>query len=282
MQSYIDFKNNHRGLTSVVSLFILSLVLASTLLVTSIILSEVRTSLSSVNNIMAFYAAESGIEKGLYYIKYSRQQSDFSYFTDLSNTGTNTYELDSERRFTLSTTTINAKNFLAYNLTYNNPVHLDIMDPTGSLSPIDWGSVDTYTIDWTIKDCFPEHVSDRLETTFVAFDANFLNPNVQTNVDICNCTYGHDNCDQITYSNISSNFYYRFSFKPLTYPVSSLSFNLNSGFSPVGILSEVLIESRGRYHGSQYNLKARLPALSRTSDIFSYVIFSEEDLSKGN
>ena len=282
MNNHVDFKNNQTGLTSVVSLFILSLVLASTLLVTSIILNEVKISLGLSNNISAFYTAESGIEKALYYIKYSRQQSDFSYFTNLSNTGNNIYELDTERKFTLSTTTINAKSFLAYNLTVNNPVHLDIIDPAGSLNPIDWGEVDKYAVTWNIKDCFPEHVSDRLETTFTSFDANFLNPNTQTNINICNCSHSTDNCAEINYSNISSNFYYRFSFKPLNAPVSSLSFDLINNNQTRGILSEVMIESRGTYHGSQFNIRARLPALSRASDIFSYVIFSEEDLSKGN
>lgn len=275
-------RSNSQGMTIVVALLILSLASTTVLLVTGLIATQIRTSLNTVNAIGAYYAGESGIEQALYYIKYSKTNSDFSdNFDQLMNPPHNSFTLgEGQYNFITASTTV-SRTWGIYNLSTSSPQHLDIIDPAGEVGTINWhNNVSNlgYQINWEIDNCFPEHASDRLETTLYSFGANYSDPQTRTIIDICNCAYGDNSCDYIFYPILNRNRYYRLSFRPLDNDVKFLSFYLNTNSA---IKSQALIIANGVYRNSIYRVEAKLPALNPTSDIFSYVLFSEEDLTKG-
>jgi hypothetical protein len=268
---------NSQGVTLVVALLILSLAASTVMLVTGLIALQIKSSLNTVNSIAAYYAGESGVEQGLYYIKYSRENSDFaSNFDYLENASFDSVSLDNAGKYNILVASTTLTRFWdIYNLSTSSPQHIDIVDPAGRVESITNGPSGAFSINWSINSCFPTEASSRLETTINSFESNFANPQTRTLVDICNCAYGNDSCESINYV-LDSNRYYRIGFRALDANVKNLKFSLDSG-----IKSQASIEAEGFYRNSRYRVKAQLPALSPTSDIFSYVIFSEEDLTKG-
>lgn len=268
---------NSQGVTLVVALLVLSLAASTVMLVTGLIALQVKSSLNTVNSILAYYAGESGIEQGLYYIKYSRENSDFvSNFDYLENVSFDSVNLANEGKYSMlvASTTL-TRVWDIYNLSTSSPQHVDIVNPSGAVDAITDGPSGSFSITWSIDACFPMEASSRLETTINSFESNFSNPQTRTLIDICNCSYISNNCEGINY-NLDNNRYYRIGFRALDTNIDNLRFSLDSG-----IKSQASIEVEGLYRTSRYRVKAQLPALSPTSDIFSYVIFSEEDLTKG-
>ncbi len=281
--------DNQKGMVLVMSIMILTLVLTSVLTLSKVILGELRMSVNTGSSVIAFYSAESGIEKGLYYIKYSRGQKDFDDFTSLSSKGNSgTYPVDDlgARTFNIATSTIfgDVKDF--YNVATSSPVHLDIIDPSGEVGTIDWsttiGLPKYYQVFWEIEDCFPTHASDKLEVTINSFAQEFTNPSTDSRILICNCAYWTDECDGYGSADISPNRYYHFTFRPLDSEVKEVNFRMvDYSYYPLSIMSSALIESYGQYGNSRYRLQATIPTFVPTSHIFSYILFSEEDLTKG-
>lgn len=270
---------NSQGITLVLSLLILSLAAMSVMLVTGLIAMQVRSSLNSVNSVVAYYVGESGIEQSLYYLQYSRDHSDFTNnFDKLESAGFNLINLANGGQYSIavaSTSVVTAWDI--YNLSTSSPQHLDIIDPSGEVTGIEGPVSPEYSIAWEIDNCFADYKSgSRLETTVYSFKANFTEPQTRTMLDICGCTFLYASCFDAGYAILDSDRYYRFSFRPLDDNVKKLTFRLSSG-----IKSQAAIKIDGIYHGSRYRVSAQLPALSPSSDIFSYVIFSEEDLTKG-
>ena len=275
---------NSQGLTLVAALLILSLAASTVMLVTSIIAMQVRTSLNTINAISSYYAAESGIERGLYYLKFSQEDSDFANNFDKLETNSewlnfirlNYFEgYAGEYTIQVASTTL-LTSWDIYNLSTSSPQHVDIIEPSGRVSTIYGPTSPRYYVNWSIDNCFPEAASSRLETTIYSFEQNFTNPQTSSVIDICNCPYNSNSCGIVTRATLDSNHYYRFSFRPLDNTVKKLNFRVDSG-----IKSQAYIQVEGRYHNSNYLVNAQLPAMNPTSDIFSYVIFSEEDLTKG-
>ncbi len=266
-------KKNNKGIALVMSLMILSVAMLTGLFMNSIILGELRVSLNTINVVNSYYAAESGIEKALYHIN----KNEIAYYDALDSVAT-PQDLANGASYTYVSTEVSAPSFLATNVSNTNPAHVSIIDPTGDISSISWSGSDINTahLNWKIDNCFPDHASDRIETTLYYFSANFSSPDVTKIVSVCDCkSYENINsCTGVNF-NISRNRYYKFSFRPLDSVVSTIDFSISSG-----ILSETLTKVKGKYKNSEYLLQAQISALSPTSDIFSYVIFSEEDLTK--
>lgn len=276
------YKKNSQGITLVVALLVLSLAGMTIMLLTKLITLQLKSSLNSVNSIGAYYVSESGIEQSLYYLQYARNNNNFvDNFDRLEQSGFNLVNLANggEYHINIASTTA-SRSWDFFDISTSSPQHIDIIDPAGNIDTIAWHNQPSslnYIIQWGIDSCFPNHASSRLETKIYSFEANFANPKVDTKVDICNCAYGSSECDNISYSLLDRNRYYRFTFRPLDTTVNDFNFSM----SDVGIKSAASIEVDGVYRSSNYRLKVQLPALSPSSDIFSYVIFSEEDLTKG-
>lgn len=287
------------GVALVYALLIMIIIMTTVLALTALVTNEVRMSVSITNSIGSFYTAESGIEKAMYYIKYGQQVGDFTKYYALDNSGSNNYIIGTsgDYNFDILTASTTALGYTAYFVTTSTPVHVNIINPSGNVEDINDYltnnieiTADTYKVAWSINDCdadldYPpnhNHAGDRLEITLTSFTDGFSDADVVTHVARCSCVSGSDDCNinNTTYSDLDLNKYYRFTFRPLDSTINQLDFNLYDGSTEVGISSEAEIVTNGNFHNSRYKLKARLPAISAASDIFSYVIFSEEPLIK--
>ncbi|MDQ5938516.1 MAG: hypothetical protein QG603_140 [Patescibacteria group bacterium] len=280
-------KKNNSGFALAMTLMILSLAMLTGLFMNRIIVGEVRVSLNTVNVVNSYYAAESGIERALYYITTDQLSNNNITYYDQLDTGlvTAPEPLANGATYVYSLTSTSSPNFLARNISNTNPAHVSIVDPQGEIGSISW-SASSYlnaNIRWKINNCFPanpaegNHASDRLETTIYSFGSNFSNPKIQKVINVCDCKFDEsiDSCTGLSFANISPNEYYKFTFRPLDGVVSLIDFSVSGG-----IFSETLTQVKGKYKNSEYLLQAKMSALQPASDIFSYVIFSEEDLTK--
>lgn len=274
-----SLKKNTKGFALAMTLMILSLAMLTGLFMNSIIVGEVRVSLNTVNVVNSYYAAESGIERALYYITTSEMGAeDNILYYDSLDVLANSSSLDNGASYTYALTSTSSPSVSFTNVSNTNPAHVSIVDPRGNIGSISWaGSAQFANLYWKINNCFPAHASDRLETTIYSFGANFNNPDVQKVVHVCDCKsdVGIDSCTTLNISDLSSNRYHKFTFRPLDSEASLIDFSMSGG-----IFSETLTKVKGKYKNSEYLLQAKMSALQPTSDIFSYVIFSEEELSK--
>ncbi len=60
-------KNHQKGVSLIITFFILTIILAVVLGISTILYSEIRIIRNIGNSVVSFYAAESGVEKTLYY-----------------------------------------------------------------------------------------------------------------------------------------------------------------------------------------------------------------------
>ncbi len=292
---------NQKGVILIMSMMILALMMSSVLALARIIMGEIKMTRNIDNSIIAFYTAESGIEKVLYYIKYAAA-SDldlFSYYFSYSDEEGYLLDYDygdifiddPERKIKITEASIEAENWEAFNIQQYEVVHVDIINPGGDIYNANdfFHNKNNYQVKWFIEDC-TEHIDERLEISLEYFGQQFTNPGTSKFLVTCSSCSDNlcsgDGTNSFT-SNIDEDKYYRFSFNPLenedTNPyTSSLLFRAFDDAGNEGILSEISIKVEGKYRNSIQHLQARLPALGSVSDIFSFVIFSGETLEKFN
>lgn len=273
---------NNKGIALMMALMIMSVAMLTGLFLNSIITNEIKISLNTTNVINSYYAAESGIERALYYLTTDALSDHIAYYEDLSDLDVSgnrvEYPLANGASYTFAATSIRAAKFTAINVSNTNPAHVSVLDPSGNISSILWSGQVSVASDlkWLIDDCFPSHASDRMETTIYSFASQFSAPDIYKTISVCDCSKIIKSCRNIKFSDLSPNRYYRFVFRPLDTDVNYLEFSLTGE----DILSEAFVQADGRYKNSEYRLQARMSALSPASDIFSFVIFSEEEINK--
>ncbi len=283
------------GMTLVMALLLLTVMMSSALALGRFIVSELKMSLNSTNAINAFYAADSGLEKALFYLKYGVDNSNLAIFDSLTSTPFTMGSAGASYSYRSATTTSpsprsGAHTYTVFDISTSSPGTLpgsiNIIDPSGNVNDIDWGPNSlglaySYKVYWKVKNCFPNHASDKLEVSHTSFANNFSNVRNDSNILICNCGYGSDWCDNsVSQFNMSDDRYYNFSFRPLDGPVAELSFDVFEDINPIGVKSEAFIDVQGNYHNASYSLQAKLPALNVISGVFSYIIFSEQPIIK--
>jgi len=289
-------KNNikhQQGAALVIALLILSLTIVSATALGKVILGELRISLNARNSLIAFYAADTAIEKSLYYLKYNNIRGLSWPIGSLENE--TFYMYGSNANFTFQQISTSTPGYSFYDITTSSPAHIDIIDDVGNLpASIDWDTTNSshyYVVDWNILDCFPDHVSDRLEITSYYFNNDPFDVVSDKDVVICNCSFDIDPdirnaCDSsLTTKTIFDNNFYRFSFRPLDGPVDSLFFNVwaNPALGSDYLASStanLYVVADGTYKNSQHRLTVEIPETSPISDIFSFVVFSEEVIRK--
>ena len=276
--------NNQNGVILVMSMLILSVMMTSVFALSRIIMGEINMTRNIDNSIIAFYVAESGIEKSLYYIKNSQEVEDFYHFSMLDGTE-HQFRDDNERKITIIEASTEADYFQTYNMLKNNPTHVAIIDPSGDVSDVIHHR-NKYKIFWEVDNC---EVSGnaKLEITLESFKNNFTYSDTKKHIAICGSCWNGDFCtsggSDGFEGNIEKTKYYNFSFEALTHDIKYLHFMAwDSNNEEEGIWSEISIKTEGKYRNSTQHLQARLPALGSVSDIFSYVIFSGGDLGKLN
>lgn len=286
---YIDNIKKQTGAALVVSLLILSLTIISATALSKVILDELRITINNTNSITAFYSANTAIERGLYYLKYSQDRDNIWFLGSLENESFDITYTNFDTSYLYNDISTSTTGFSFYQVTTSSPAHIDIIDPVGNLPPsINWDpdlvGTHYYEVDWSIAECFPYHASDRLEISTYYFDGS-LDVKVETDLAICNCTYNSNNACDTEQKTIYDNKFYRFAFRPIDSLAESIDFNVwadptvGSDYLSNSV-SGIIITAEGDYKDIRYKLSVETKPRSPLADIFSYVVFSEEVLEK--
>ncbi len=272
-----NFKNNQSGVVLIMSLMILLVMIISVIALSRVIVGEVKMTRNSDNSIIAFYAAESGVEKALYYLKLGRENTNFTDFIALE--GTESF-MDNERNFSFTTATTTSDYFEAFDISTSSPATAQIILPSGLVpTGLEAQLSGSYNIKWSIDDCLAGgHASDRLEVSATSLykESSILKSDTQQVTGVCGCEGGGDTCVEIDNSSITADKFYYFTFRPLNNTVTYLKLTPDNKYP-----GEANIEVVGNYRQSSHTINVKVNTVAPASNIFSYVLFSDDELSKG-
>ncbi|MCB9802848.1 pilus assembly PilX N-terminal domain-containing protein [Candidatus Nomurabacteria bacterium] len=273
---------DQQGVVLLMSLMILLVMTVSVIALSRVIIGEVKMTRNSDNAIVAFYVTESGMEEALYYLKYSKISGDFTNYFDQLDDGYSVV-IDDERGFinTLSTTT--ASYFESFDIATSSPVRTEISLPGADIPSAATNLPTDYKLDWTIDDCYQGgHASDRLEISYTSLykSGSTLKSNTKQTFTTCGCSNGVDTCDTHVSADLDNNKFYYFTFRPLDSDVSYLKFTPTKDGDDY-LPGYATVKVSGHYRQSIYHITAGLPVYAPTSNVFNYIIFSEQDLEKG-
>lgn len=267
-------KNNQSGVVLIMSLMILMVMVISVIALSRVIVGEVKMTRNSDNSIVAFYAAETGVEKALYYLKLGRQATDFADFLALEG---DEIFIDNERNYSFIQSTTTSAYFEAFDIATSSPATAQIILPSGVIPTTDDPSLSTYyDITWKIDNCSPTHSSDRLEVSVTSmYKESIIKSDTKQFIYTCGCN-SSNTCEAIASENIDANKFYYFTFRPLDDTVSDLTMTPEKKYP-----GEANIEVVGNYRQSSHTINVKVNTVAPASNIFSYVLFSDDELSKG-
>lgn len=274
---------NQQGVVLVMSLMILLVMMISVVALSRVIIGEVKMTRNSDNSIVAYYVTESAMEEALYYLKYSKSIGDFAnYFDQLDDTSS--VFMDDERGFSISLATTTASYFEAFDIATSTPAKTEVSLPGADIPSAAADLPTDYELSWLIDDCYQGgHASDRLEITYTSLykEGGILKSNTKQRFNTCGCTNGVDDCLDYSSSDLDDNKFYYFAFRPLDAEVSYLKFTPLKADGSSYLPGFATIQVQGYYRQSVYHISAALPVYAPVSNVFNYVIFSEQDLEKG-
>lgn len=271
-----NLQNNQSGVVLIMSLMILLVMVISVIALSRVIVGEVKMTRNSDNSIIAFYAAESGIEQALYYLKLGRQTTDFSNFLALESLS-ETF-IDNERNYSFGSATTTGAYFETFDFSTSSPATAHIILPDGTIpGGTAEASLSTfYDINWSIDNCSPTHSSDRLEVSVASlYKETTIKSDTKQFIYTCGCNSA-DECVPIVANNIDNDKLYYFTFRPLDDAVSYLKLEPDNRYP-----GEANIAVVGNYRQSSHTINVKVNTLPPASNIFSYVLFSDDELSKG-
>ncbi|MBT4349207.1 hypothetical protein HOD19_00290 [bacterium] len=280
---------DQQGVVLVMSLMILLVMMISVISLAQVIFGEIKMTRNADNSIVAFYAAESGIERGLFLLKFSKKQGDLSYFDRLADADPeyNNYSLDLERSVSFVEATTTVEYYETYYISTTTPARVDIVRPEGDIPSAAAGLPESFKLEWNIDSCYEDgHASDKMEIVYTSLYklGGVLKSETKQILAVCGCSVGNAKCDDVESNVLDDNKFYYFIFRPLDSEVSYIKFTPyteNNQGGDAYLPSEVLIQANGYYRQSMHSMSARVSAYTPLSNIFTYVIFSEEDLEKG-
>lgn len=279
-----SIKNNQQGVVLIMSLMILLVMVVSAIALSRVISGEVKMTRNVDNVLVAYYVAESAMEEALFYLKYSKEIGNFSNYFDQLELSQEQQFIDNERSYLFSLATTTASYFEAFDIASSSPVKVDIAHADGTIPSAASNLPSKYDLEWSIDNCYAGgHASDKLEISHTSLykSGADLKSNTQQTFVTCGCSSDGDACDLYVDSTLDDNKFYYFTFRPLNGEVSYLKFTPKLASNQAYFPGQVQIQISGFYRQSVYHMTAQLPVNAPLSNVFNYVVFSEEDIEKG-
>lgn len=286
-------RTSQPGIVSLLALILMATVTATSVGAAAIIINELRQTQSLDEAISAVYAAEAGVEDGLYLIKNRRPTQGLDSTIAALNGDPGTRR--NLENFSSWTRVANKENqFLLGRLAADTTAHLDIFDPD---APLGGTAVQSLKVNWGVN-C---NSVVQLEISMLTWDLtvpDVFNPDNQQvfkETFACGQTVGgNGSCDPIVTNSIGGssilpNKPYRFSFRVLVPENSScLAENIsvtahdqqNGSGGLIQLPTRIQIKSTGGYSRSQQALTASVPWRAPVSGLLNFVLFSDEPVQK--
>ncbi|MBI3956433.1 MAG: hypothetical protein HY340_00380 [Candidatus Kerfeldbacteria bacterium] len=283
------------GMVSLLALILMATVTATAVGAAAIIINELRQTESLEQSFAAVYAAESGLEDGLYVVKASRSaQATLDNTIDIINLApplrSGLANLSSWKQFASL-----ENQFVVTRLPVDTTAHLDIYN----VDAIGGGGMARLEATWGVNcDKFME-----MEITALTWDP--ANPFTGSSQQVFKQTFACNQvsdlvCDPIVLTGVAGHGFlatdpYRMSFRVLipdrniTPEQAALCYGENLqatvydaavGGSRIELPNRVVVRSTGKFARSQQSLTASVPWRAPISGLFGFVVFSDEDLIK--
>lgn len=264
------------------ALLILATILVTSLTVGSIVLRQLKVTTSTDRGIVAYYAAESGLEQGLYLWRQEGQKG-----SDLQVSSANPVDLAASHsswwrdgQETESTYTATLKQ--------NQTVQLDLFDPASSLDSQTKAQSIKIGWDTATADC-PGQGSEWLEVSWSNWGG--VGSAVEAQRRFVNHSQIVSSPDQtviININNISqpSLVNYRLRLKALYADICNLTVTAYRGTDGSGgvynLPARLTISATGRLLDTRQALSVTVPQFAPQLSLFDYTIFSQCSILKGN
>jgi hypothetical protein len=294
MKSAYNTSTNQRGAVLLLSLMLLALVMFSTLSLSTILVTELRSARFSDNSIVAHYAAESGSEQALFLLKEARSVDELGsgnpysqLFSAVKSHRVDSYpgSSDLDRRYEFTKISTTSDTFLAYNIPLNNSVQLDVFDPLQEQSAAPTTNVNNIHIGWQVNTS--SQTSNKLEVTVLSYVYNGSSIEIEQVPGSNNprkfyyvCNSGSTTTCATQDLTLPPNRFYHLTIRPIDGDIQKVSISADDGTQPTGIPSQIFIKTTGRFKDSSQEVTVQTPWDNSTSDIFNYVIFSDVSLIK--
>lgn len=254
-------KKSQDGSLLLMSLLILASILASASSVGVLTMQNLRVAIAVDHGILAGYAAESGLEDGLFEIRKNETAA-----ASLPASGTLSNNSRWSRAVTAAAAVMSRPTLAA-----NDVWQIDLYDPDSSLSAL--GSpIKSVTVswsgsgaEWVEAEVAPWQTNGALGTPSTQLFSAASNPAIVNLQD-------------------STAVMYRLRIKALYADLTNLTITayseLNGSGAVVNLPAQITMISTGSFVRAQQAARATMPQRSPLSGVFGYVLFSEEDLIK--
>jgi len=263
---------NGRGVVLLLSLLVLAALLTTTITVSTLVVRGLRVTNTSDRGLVAFYAAESGLEQGLYLIRQQKQSGNQLVI----NQGSAVAQADSKARWWRDSQTVEPQ--VATNLQANQVVQLELFDPADPLNPAVKARSVKLSWDNNPVSC-PNAGPEWLEVASSGWRDNALISATQER-------YYRSSSQTPAIINLNSNYMnYRMRVKALYADVCSLTIQAFTGLNATGasysIPARLTIIVTGALADTRQAIAVTVPQYAPQADVFDFTIFSECPLVKG-
>lgn len=281
--------NNQQGVILVMTIVIMSILIATGLGFAVLVLSDLRQAQQIDNGIVAYYGANSGVEEGLYWMRKDIENSDIATVDALKNIAP-TKTLDNKATWDINDAT-DFQNIISRERLYNGQ-SLKFYILGRSVGSNDTGSIG---IKWE-RDA--GYATTQLQV--VATQLNYQQAEndaliyyTDTNKVIVNPDQDRD-CvpllDEEIPGNTDADYDYVFEVRALGETeddvIKSLNIQAYSNDNCTSLnlegITNISLTSTGRYRNSQQTITAYVPPRDPVSGLFGFVLFSQEDITKDN
>jgi hypothetical protein len=283
--------DNQQGVILVMTIVIMSILLATGLGFTVLVLSDLRQAQQIDNGIVAYHAANSGIEEGLYWLRKDIDGTDIATVDALKNIAI-TKPLANDAVWDISDSTDYQSNISRERLYNGQSLKFYLLGRSGA-SP-----------------------SNTTESIGIVWERDAISPTTQLQVVATQLDYQETESDALIYytdtnkvitnpdpdldcvplldaaipGNSDADYDYVFEVRALgetendvikslrirAYNTDNCTDENNEGITNISLVST------GRYRASQQTITAYVPPRDPVSGLFGFVLFSQEDITKDN
>jgi hypothetical protein len=266
-----------QGVVLLLSLLVLATMLTTTLTVGTLVARELRTTGTSDRGLMAYYAAESGLEQGLYILRQERPaHNDITSTLDRPYASRLTLSDSRADWWRASTTTEKQLNLT---LRANEVVQLDLFEPTNSLSSV--ALIGGLKMDWDA----PASGAEWLEVSWSGWKNDEPVPSFGSGRELFSSSTAKPVIMPFDTSSFAN---FRVRLRALFADVPNLRVNAyKAGGDPLSEADEYSLPARitltatGQLADTRQALAVTVPEFAPQASPFDFTIFSECPITKG-
>lgn len=264
-------KKNQQGSIVIYATFLMIILCSIVTLLAYLILVSIRATSNSKQSIIAFYAAESGLEKSLFSIKTNRDNQSQTLASTITSMNGSTALAYSSRDVILADYSSTTE--LDFSLLKGQSKQIDVFNPDSGLSILT--ASDTANLSWTASSC--TGASNPAEFGIKEFSG--LGGAAWGDIFDTDYLVSLPAASPFTQA-LLPNYNYQIKIKALECDLSDVHFSITSGSTPIALPNYITIRSTATNGKASIKLQADTIWKLPLSGLGEYVLFSEDTITK--